>query len=227
MILRRLIVEEPSYDLEYLIEEKNSKENSTLYIKGPYLLAETVNRNGRKYKLSEMLTEVNRYDTEMIKPKRSLGELNHPQSVEINPRDSCHLITELKQDGNTFIGKSKVLSTPYGMLVKSLVMDGVRLGISSRALGKLEKKDNYSEVSGFRMITCDVVSDPSASPCYLDGVLESKQYILQADGVIVEAVDGVYDELNDKLTSLPKHDTNEYLKNVFTSFIESLKSVSK
>jgi hypothetical protein len=181
-------------------------------------MSEIVNRNGRKYKKQEMITEVARFTKEMIDTKRALGELNHPQSVDINPRDACHLITELKEDGNNWVGRSKVLSTPMGMIVRSLIMDNVKLGISSRALGKLEKKDGFNEVSDLRIITCDVVTDPSASKCYIDGILEAKQYVIGED---------VYDQINLDLKTLPKHETDQYLKGVFMSFIDSLKKASK
>jgi len=226
-MLYRLMVDEPSYELEYLMEEKNKNEPANLYIRGPYLMAETVNRNGRKYKKQEMVTEVARFTKEMIEPRRALGELNHPQSVDINARDSCHLITELKEDGNNYIGKSKVLSTPMGMIVRSLIMDNVKLGISSRALGKLDKKEGFNEVSGLRIITCDVVTDPSASKCYVDGILEAKQYIIGSDGVITESVELAYSQFENDIANLPKHETDEYLKNVFMTFIDSLKNATK
>lgn len=228
----RLIVDDPlleSSELNYLTEEKNKNEPSTLYIHGPFLCANVVNRNSRKYKIDEMANEVSRYTAEMINNKRSIGELNHPQSVDINPRDACHLITELKQNGNVFIGKSKILTTPMGQIVRSLILDGVKLGISSRALGKLSPQDGgkFNLVEDFKLVTCDIVTDPSAPGCYLNGILEGKEYVINADGTISEAVNNIYNNLENKLATLPKHDVNEYLKNSFNDFIKSLKQVCK
>ena len=95
--------------LDFLLEEKNKDGPSTLYVKGPYLMAEDFNKNHRKYSIDEMVSEVDRFNREMIAEKRSLGELEHPQSASINSERACHMILELKQDGNSFIGKSKIL----------------------------------------------------------------------------------------------------------------------
>jgi hypothetical protein len=222
----KLLADEPfSYDLSYLVEEKNKNEPSTMYIQGPYLMAEQKNKNGRVYSLNEMVSEVQRYTTEMIKPGRSLGELNHPPSVEVNPERSCHMITELKQDGNVFIGKSKILSTPMGQIVRSLIMDGVKLGVSSRALGKLIPGSDYHTVQGFHLIGEDVVHDPSVSTAFVNGILESKNWILQKDGAIVEA----YERLEGDLSSLPRHSDakEEVVKLAVLNFLESLKGNKK
>ena len=228
MNMLKLIVDQvDAGDLQYLVEEKNKNEPSVLYIQGPYLVAETVNKNNRKYSKGEMITEVTRFNSEMITAKRSIGELNHPQSVEINPRDACHMILELHESGNVFVGKSKVLSTPMGQIVRSLILDGVKLGISSRALGKLVDGKGHQDVEGFRLITCDVVTDPSAPGCFINGVLEAKNYVINADNTISEAVNSIYNDLEDKLSTLPKHDVNVYLQDAFTSFIKSLKEANK
>jgi hypothetical protein len=193
-----------------------------MFIQGPYLMAEQKNKNGRIYSLNEMVTEVKRYTDEMIKNGRSLGELNHPASVEVNPERSCHMITELKQDGNLFIGKSKILSTPMGQIVRSLIMDGVKLGVSSRALGKLIPGSDYHTVQGFHLIGEDVVHDPSVSTAFVNGILESKDWIINKDGTIVEA----YNNFEDKISSLPRHGDarEEVLKSAVAEFIAHLKN---
>lgn len=225
----KLIVDQPAmeYELSYLVEEKNKNEPSTLYIQGPYLVAETVNKNNRKYSRQEMIDEVTRFNKEMVQCSRSIGELNHPQSVDINPRDACHLITSIKEEGNIFVGKSKVLTTPMGNIVRSLILDGVKLGISSRALGKLIPSGSHQEVQGFRLITCDVVTDPSAPGCYLNGILEAKEFIVNSDGTISEAVSNAYSMLEETLATLPKHQVDDYLRKAFTSFIDSLKNLNR
>jgi len=219
----KLLIEEPVYDFDVLIEEKNNKEPSSMYIKGVYLMSEKKNKNGRIYKLDEMQKEVNRYLTEMVKAGRSLGELNHPTSVEVNPERACHMITELRQEGNGFIGKSKILNSPMGHIVRNLILDGVKLGISSRALGKLDNKGDHNDVSDLRLICCDVVHDPSVDSAFVDGILEAKQWILRCDGVICEFVEQSYNKLEQNLQTMPKHDSEEHIKKCLLEFINSLK----
>ena len=132
----RLLVETPAPEdqYEYVVEEKSGNQPSTMYIKGPYMQCEEVNKNKRVYDSGEMDKEVNRYINEMVRTNRSMGELNHPTQAEVNLERACHLVTELNRSGNVYYGKSKVLTTPMGQIVRSLINDGVRVGMSSRAL---------------------------------------------------------------------------------------------
>ena len=205
---------------EFLVEEKNSKEPSTLYIKGPYLGAEIINKNKRIYSINEMSHEVDRYIESMVRTNRAMGELNHPASAEVNPERACHLVVELKREGNVFYGKSKVLTSPLGLLVRSLINDGVSIGMSSRALGKLvEEGTGVNRVTDMRLVAIDCVADPSYTKAFVNGILESKQYVLNKDGCYEEA----YETFEDKIRTLPKKDVNVYLKEAFTKFIDSLK----
>lgn len=216
----RLLTEQPTFDVQYLVEEPNKEGEQNLYIYGPYLQAEAKNKNNRIYTLEEMTNEVNRYKKEMISTKRSLGELNHPSSAEVNPERACHMITELNQQGTSFIGKSKILGTPTGKIVRSLIQDGVRLGVSSRALGKLVKEGNKSvdTVKNMRLCAVDVVHDPSVDKAFVQGILESKQFVLRDDGTIEE----FYDELEKNLSHLPKKDVNTYIKEQVLAFLSKL-----
>lgn len=219
----KLLIDEPQYDIEPLVVEKNKNDEQSLYIRGPYLLCNEKNKNGRIYTLDEMIKEVERYKKEMISEKRSLGELNHPTSVEVNPERACHMIVEMKQDGNVFYGKSKILSNPMGQLTRSLLMDGVKLGISSRALGKLVPCDNDAKkVEGLHLICCDVVHDPSVSTAFVNGILESKDWILNSDGTILEAYEG----FEKSIQTLPKHseEREKILKENILMFINRLGS---
>jgi len=219
----KLIMEKPDYsnELDVLVEEENSKKERNVYISGIYMMAEGVNKNGRKYKLDEMITEANRYTKEFIETGRSLGELNHPpSSAEVDLKNACHMILSLEQKGNYFYGKSKILSTPSGVIAKSLLNDGVKLGISSRALGKLVPDGDVNVVEGFRLITHDLVHEPSVSSAMLESVLENKQYIIEEGGKIVEvACDG----LECSIKNLPKKDVQEHIMESFTQFINSLR----
>jgi hypothetical protein len=225
----KLLVEEPVYEYDVLLDEKNMKEPSTMYLSGPFLMAEKKNKNGRIYSLNEMVPEVNRYVAEMIVPKRSLGELNHPASVEIDPERSCHMITELKQDNNVYIGKSKVLSNPVGQIVRSLIMDGVKLGVSSRALGKLiPGSQGEHQVQGFHLICADVVHDPSVNTgpggtqAFVNGIMEAKDWIVEPNGTITEA----YANFEQNLSDLPRHgDAKEaQVKNAVMTILAALKN---
>lgn len=217
----RLIVDKSAIEeeFEYIMEEKDRTSPSTLYIKGPYMMAEGVNRNNRLYPLHEMVREVDRYKTEMIANARSLGELNHPQSAEVNPERACHMVTELYQDGNIFLGKSKVLSSPCGLIIKSLINDGVKLGMSSRALGQLEEKGGKNVVKNLRLVAIDCVADPSYPKAFVNGILESKQYVLSESGEYEE----IYNSFESKMKNLPKHDVEQYLKESILDFLKNIK----
>jgi Prohead core protein serine protease len=217
----RLIAEKPEWneEFEYIVEEKDRKSPSTLFIKGPYMMAEGVNRNNRLYPLHELVREVDRYKSEMITNFRSLGELNHPQSAEVNPERACHMVTELHQDGNIFIGKSKVLSTPVGLVVKALINDGVKLGMSSRALGQLEEKGGKNIVKNLRLVAIDCVADPSYPKAFVNGILESKQYVLSENGNYEE----LYNNFESSLRNLPKRDVESFLKESIINFLKNLK----
>lgn len=210
-----LLVETPTFDLNYIVEKNDDR---SIFIEGPYLMAEEANRNGRVYQLAEMIPEVDRYLEEMVKTNRALGELNHPSSIEVNPERACHMVTEMRRDGNIFFGKSKILNTPMGNIVKSLIHEGVKLGVSSRALGKLTPNGGYNSVSNFRLICNDVVHDPSVPTAFVNGILESKQYVLNADGSLAEA----YDMVDNAIETLPIANKDEYLRKVIVDFLQKI-----
>lgn len=221
----KLLIEQPTFDLDVVLEEKNKDLPRELFIRGPYLMSEKKNKNGRIYKIDEMSKEVDRYSTEMIKTSRSIGELNHPTSVEVNPERACHMITNLKRDGNLFIGESKILSNPIGQCVRSLLMDGVRLGTSSRALGKLDEMGGANQVSDFHYIANDIVHDPSVQDAFVSAVLESKQWILKCDGTICEWVQAQHENLQKSCNKLPSQDKDKFMLEQVLSFINALKNV--
>jgi hypothetical protein len=143
-------------------------------------------------------------------------------SPEINLERVCHVVTELKQNGNIFEGKSKVLSTPMGQIVRSLIMDGVKLGVSSRALGRLEEsKSGVNRVADFRLVAVDVVADPSVPSAFVNGILESKQWILNEDGKFAP----VYDRFEKAISNIPTKEGNKYLTEEIIKFINSLKTL--
>lgn len=217
----RLIVETPgdNNDFEYIVEEKNANEPRNFYIKGPYMMAEGANRNKRIYSLNEMRDEVVRYTNEMIKTGRAMGELNHPSTADVDLGRACHLVTELTQDGNVFYGKSKVLSTPTGLIVRSLINDGVKVGMSTRGLGQLVAENSgLNRVRDFRLVAVDCVADPSFSKAFVNGILESKQYVLNKDGSFEER----YDKFENQINTLPRNNKDAYLREAIVNFIKSL-----
>jgi hypothetical protein len=187
-------------------------------------MAEQKNQNGRIYRLDEMVQEVNRYTENMIKSRRAIGEMNHPQSTEVNPVNACHLVTELKQNGNYFMGKSQVLNTPMGLLLKSLIQDNIKMGISSRALGNVTESNGSKNVSNFHLICLDIVHQPSVQNAMLESVMESKEWMIRSDGTIIEAAAKAYAELNETLRTYPKHGTDNFLKEALLTFINTLKT---
>lgn len=217
----RLLVEKsvPEEEFEYILEEKDRNSPSTLYIKGPYMVANEKNRNNRKYPIEEMQREVDRYTREMIRPNRAMGELNHPTTADVDLERACHLITELTQNGNTWVGKSKVLSTPCGLIVRSLINDGVKMGMSTRSLGQLVNEGNCNIVKDMRLVAVDCVADPSAGSAFVSGILESKQWVLKENGKFEE----VYDTFEESISSLPKKDVDTYLREQILKFINSVK----
>lgn len=216
----KLITQTPICEgLDYLIEEGNKDKPANIFVSGVYMVAEEKNRNNRIYSAEEMAREVERYNQEFVKTNRALGELEHPNSANVSSERACHLITELRMEGNLVKGKSKILRTPLGEIMRSLVMDGVKMGMSSRALGTLEDKNGTNYVSNMKLITIDAVADPSAPGAFVNGILESKNFIIKQDGRYEE----IYDTLESKLSSLPKRDVDLYLREHIIRFINSLK----
>lgn len=217
-----LLVEETDVDqFQYLIEEESSSKKKSMYIVGPYMVCNEINRNNRLYPVEEMKREVDRYVTECVKKKRSFGELNHPTSADVSLDKACHLVTDLYFEGNVVMGRSKVLSTPAGLIVQSLINDGCSLGVSSRSLGQLvENESGENTVKDMRLIAVDCVADPSYPKAFVNGILESKQYVCNTDGTFCE----LYDNFEKNISTLPKNDVEVYLKEQVLNFLTSVKN---
>lgn len=215
-----LVVEKPDVtdEFEYIEEETNKNSPSNLYIKGPYMMAEGVNRNNRLYPREELEREVARYNEEMVVPGRAMGELNHPTSADVDLERACHIVTEITQDDNVFYGKSKVLTTPCGQIVRALINDGVKVGMSSRALGTLEEGSSHNTVKNMKLVAVDCVADPSYPKAFVNGILESKQWVLADDGKYEE----LYDNFEESVSKLPKKDIDRFLTERIISFINKL-----
>ena len=215
-----LLVEKPDLEdnFEYIVEENNRNAPSTMFIKGPYMMAEGVNKNKRLYPIDELRMEVARYNEEMVKPGRAMGELNHPTSADVDLERACHIVTELYEENNVFYGKSKVLTTPCGQIVRSLINDGVKVGMSSRALGTLEESRGHNVVRNMRLVAVDCVADPSFPKAFVNGILESKQWVVTQEGKYEE----LYDKLSKSLVNLPRKDVDFYLREQIIKFISCI-----
>jgi hypothetical protein len=180
----KLITEEIE-SVEIITEEKNGK--STLYIQGPFLQAEITNRNGRCYPMSILEREVSRYHQSFIESGRALGELGHPDGPTVNLDRVSHMITSLKKEGTNFVGKAKILDTPMGNIAKSLLGEGVKLGVSSRGIGSLVEKNGIKYVGDDFMLAtaADIVADPSAPDAFVEGIMEGKEWVWEG-GVLKE-----------------------------------------
>ena len=181
----RLIAEEIT-DVKFLSEEKEGKKN--YFIEGIFLQAELKNRNNRMYPLGTLQKEVAKYDENYIQKGRALGELGHPDGPSINLDRVSHKITNLKQEGNNFIGKAKLLETTMGKIAKDLLSEGVKLGVSSRGMGSIRKEENCSVVmDDFMLATAaDIVAAPSAPDAFVDGIMEGKEWVWD-NGILKEA----------------------------------------
>ena len=181
----KLITEEIT-DAEYIVEETNGKKNYA--IKGIFMQSDIKNKNGRMYPKEILQREVVRYNREFINKNRAFGELGHPDGPTVNLGRVSHMIKALYPEGNNFIGEARVLDTPYGKIVKSLIDEGARLGVSSRGMGTLSNSQGANVVNNdFYLATAaDIVADPSAPDAFVEGIMEGKEWIWD-NGILKEA----------------------------------------
>ena len=179
------LITENIEDIQILTEEKDGKKN--LYIEGIFLQSELKNRNGRIYPFSVLEKEVGRYNEEYVKTGRALGELGHPDGPTVNLDRVSHRITSLKAEGNNFIGKAQILATPMGSIAKNLLEEGVKLGVSSRGMGSIDRQENANYVmDDFMLATAaDIVADPSAPDAFVNGIMEGKEWVWD-NGILQE-----------------------------------------
>jgi len=173
----KLITEEIS-DVKFITEGKGSKKK--MYIEGVFLQGDLKNRNGRMYPVNTLAKEVNRYNEAFVAKGRALGELGHPDGPTVNLDRVSHKITSLRQEGNNFVGKAQLLETPMGKIAKSLLDEGVTLGVSSRGVGSLRESSNGCKMVGedFQLATAaDIVADPSAPDAFVNGIMEGKEWV--------------------------------------------------
>ena len=182
------LISEHLDSIEFITEDDgDGKKNYK--IRGVFMEADVKNRNNRMYPMQVLEKEVKRYNKEYVQQKRAFGELGHPDGPTVNLERVSHMITKLYPDGKQFVGEAKVMDTPYGKIVKNLIDEGAKLGVSSRGMGSLEpQRDMHVVKDDFYLATAaDIVADPSAPNAFVEGIMEGKEWIW--DNGIVKEVD--------------------------------------
>ena len=212
------LITEQIENVKVITEGKGA--DKKLYIEGVFLQSEIVNRNGRKYPIATLSREVERYTEEYVKTKRALGELGHPDGPTINLDRVSHRITELRAEGNNFYGKAQILDTPMGKIAKSLLGEGVQLGVSSRGMGSIDKTENISVVRDDFMLTtaADIVADPSAPDAFVNGIMEGKEWVW-SNGILKETEVAKY---KGQLDTVSRRNLEEKTLQIFGDFLSKL-----
>ena len=214
------LIREEIETVEVIVEQRNGKKN--LFIEGVFLQGEIKNRNGRMYPIQTLANEVNRYNENFVQKGRALGELGHPDGPTVNLDRVSHKITSLRQEGNNFIGKAQILSTPMGNIAKSLLGEGVKLGVSSRGVGSLNKcSEGYSVVGeDFTLATAaDIVADPSAPDAFVNGIMEGKEWVWDGGILRERFAEKTYKRIN---TLVDQSALEEHKLNLFQNFLSNL-----
>ena len=215
----KLITEEIEA-VEVITESVNGKK--TLYIQGPFLQTEVVNRNGRMYRMPVMEREVRRYTEQYVNKGRALGELGHPDGPTVNLDRVSHKIVSLRREGNNFVGKAQILSTPMGKIAESLLKEGVTLGVSSRGIGSVTRNnEGYSEVGeDFMLATAaDIVADPSAPDAFVQGIMEGKEWVWDGGMLKERAAQATQRRIN---TLVDQRRLEEHKIELFNNFLNAL-----
>ena len=214
------LIREEIETVEFVTEERNGKKS--LYIEGVFLQGNIKNRNGRMYPMETLAKEVCRYNESNVVTGRALGELGHPDGPTVNLDRVSHKIVSLKESGSNFIGKAKILDTPMGQIAKSLIGEGVKLGVSSRGIGSLKPtKEGFNVVSDDFMLAtaADIVADPSAPDAFVEGVMEGKEWVWE--GTILK--ERKAEEVKSAIDTLAgKKRLEEHKIDLFNEFINSL-----
>jgi hypothetical protein len=212
------LIKEITETVNYITEDANGKKE--LHIEGPFLVSEKKNRNGRLYEYNTMKKEVGRYTEEYINKHRAFGELGHPESPSINLDRVSHMITSLREDGNQWIGKAKILDTPMGNIARSLIEGGAQLGVSSRGMGSLKNVNGVNVVQpDFYLATAaDIVADPSAPGAFVQGIMEGKEWML-VNGVWTEQD---YSQAVSQIKKASQREIEEVSLRIFENFFKKL-----
>ena len=176
-----------------VLTEENEPGKKNYFIEGIFLMCDQKNRNGRVYTFEMMDKKVKEYNNSFVKQKRAFGELGHPEGPTINLERVSHMITDLYSEKKNFIGRAKIMDTPYGKIVKNLIDEGAKLGVSSRGIGSLEEKNGVNYVKDdFQIATAaDIVADPSAPEAFVRGIMEGKEWIYESGRLVERDVEEI------------------------------------
>ena len=212
------LITETIEDVQVITEGKG--DSKKLYIEGVFLQSELKNRNGRMYPFSVLQKGVNRYNEEYIKTSRALGELGHPDGPTVNLDRVSHRIVSLAEDGTNFRGKAQILDTPMGKIASSLLGEGVKLGVSSRGMGSIDKREDCNVVmDDFMLATAaDIVADPSAPDAFVNGIMEGKEWAWD-NGILKETKVAKYQSYMNNAT---RRNLEERTLRVFEDFLSGL-----
>lgn len=209
-----------------VLTEENEEGKKSMFIEGIFLQGNIQNRNGRRYSTDILEKEVNRYISESVQKGRAYGELGHPDGPGINLDRVSHIITELRRDGDNFIGKAKISSTPMGKIVEGLLSDGAQLGVSSRGMGSLkEGKDGVMEVQDdFYLATAaDIVADPSAPDAFVNGIMEGVEWVWDQGKAVARSTQEIQQEVEN---SVRQKKLNEQKKlQLFERFLSEISNI--
>jgi hypothetical protein len=214
------LISEEAIDVNFVTEEDENKKKN-YFIEGIFMQSEMKNRNGRVYPKEILQKEVKRYTDKFINTKRAFGELGHPDGPTVNLERVSHMITELVEDGANFVGRAKIMDTPYGKIVKNLIDEGAKLGVSSRGMGSLKPvQDGLQEVqSDFYLATAaDIVADPSAPDAFVSGIMEGKEWVWD-NGLLKEKEIVEYQKQIERATEISR---NKVRIEAFENFITKL-----
>jgi len=176
-----------------VLTEETEPGKKNYFIEGIFLMCDQKNRNGRVYTFEMMNKKVNEYNNSFVKQKRAFGELGHPEGPTINLERVSHMITDLYSDKKNFIGRAKIMDTPYGKIVKNLIDEGAKLGVSSRGIGSLEEKNGINYVKDdYQLATAaDIVADPSAPEAFVRGIMEGKEWIYESGRLVEKDIEQI------------------------------------
>ena len=212
------LITEAIENVEVITEGKGA--DKKLYIEGVFLQSDLKNRNGRMYPFQVLEKEVSRYNEEYIKTSRALGELGHPDGPTVNLDRVSHRITSLTAEGTNFIGRAQILDTPMGKIASSLLGEGVKLGVSSRGMGSIDKREDCNVVmDDFMLATAaDIVADPSAPDAFVNGIMEGKEWVWD-NGILKETKVAKYQRY---MSDATRQNLEERTLQVFDNFLSGL-----
>ena len=214
------LITEINEEVKFLKENTDGK--PSYFIEGIFIQGNKKNKNGRVYPMEILEKEVNNYVESLVDKKRSFGELGHPDGPTINLDRVSHMIVGLKRDGENFIGTAKIMDTPNGKIVKSLIDEGASLGVSTRGMGSLKSRGEFQEVQDdFSLATAaDIVADPSAPDAFVNGIMEGVEWVWDNGILKASSIESYENIVEEKVRK--RELTSEAKLSLFEDFLKKL-----